>query len=348
MAFTIDLTVARARAVFGNRRQSIGKITGPASYTTGGETFAAGDVALGEIEYFAPTFIQTATAMVMCVYDYTNARLQAFWTKTLTPAGSVAITMTDGSTVVSYAPGGGDLKGATNPAGTEGNADQAAAPVNHNLLAAQVLVSGGNTITATVNPDVPRNVMITVVNDSGGPLDLYEGATSWLITGTDILGATLTETVTLTSTAGNKAVADTKFRYVQGVKPFATVRDAICTNPPAATLKWALGIGTRLGLPRALDSAAVADVLDITVSAARVAPTATTTAAGGVDTTNNAVNTGTTADGNDVGIIYKTDYDGAAGTAVFTGTPTTAAAMAEVGSGQNLSTYSGRFEAIGK
>ncbi|MFH1107730.1 MAG: hypothetical protein V1790_00825 [Planctomycetota bacterium] len=339
MAFTIDLTVARARAVFGNRRQTIGKITGPTSYTTGGEALAAGDVALGKIEYFAPTFIQTATAMVMCVYNYTTAKLQAFWCGTLTPAGSVVVTMTDGSTVVSYAPGGGDIKGSGNT--DAANADANALVTNGELLYADtgfsVFVA---TMTPVAEPDVARNVCITIHNASGGALNLYEGVTTFTVTGT-WRGTAQTEAITLTSTAGNKAVANTKFRVVYGSKPFDIVTQVAVTNPPINTFNASVGIGSKLGLPINLDTPAEADVLKITKNAADLPVSGT------VNTTNNTVNLGTLADGDDVGIVYKADYDGAAGTAAFTGTPTTAAATAEVGSGQNLSTYSGRFEVIG-
>ncbi len=205
----------------------------------------------------------------------------------------------------SFTPGGGDIKGATNPAGTEGNADQVAANVNNVLyLAAATFTSLAGTMTPTVQPDTPRNIVICITNDSGGALDLFEGVTTFLITGTNKDGEAQTESVTLTSTSGNKSVATSRYRYVQGVKPFKTVTSVTITNAPAGTLKGSLGPGTRLGLPAPLATPAVADVNQITVNAAAVAPTATTTAAGGVDTTNNAVNSGTIADNSDVAINF--------------------------------------------
>lgn len=214
-----------------------------------------------------------------------------------------------------YVPGGGDIKGATNPAGTEGNVDQAATAVNGVLLkAATTFTVLAGTITPTTQPDVPRNILIQIQNDSGGALNLFEGTTTFLITGTDVNGAAQTESVTLTSTAGNKSVANNQFRYVQGVKPFKTVTSVAITNAPAGALKGSLGPGTRLGLPQPLLTPAVADVDSITVNAASVTPSATTTAAGGVDITNNAINTGTTADGADVAVIYAASGSVAPGT----------------------------------
>ena len=214
-----------------------------------------------------------------------------------------------------YVPGGGDIKGATNPAGTEGNADQNATAVNGVLLlAATTFTVLAGTMTPSTQPDVPRNILIQIQNDSGGALNLFEGDTTFLITGTDVNGAAQTESVVLTSTAGNKSVANTKFRYVQGVKPFKTVTSVAITNAPAGALKGSLGPGTRLGLPQPLLTPVYTDVDSITVNAASVTPSATTTSAGGVDTTNNAVNAGTLADGADVAIIYAASGAVAPGT----------------------------------
>ena len=213
-----------------------------------------------------------------------------------------------------YVPGGGDIKGATNPAGTEGNADQNAAPVNSQLLLAETsFTTLAGTMTPTAQPDLPRNIMITIRNNSGGSLDLFQGTTTFLITGTDVNGAALTESVTLVSTSGNKAVANTKYRYVQGVKAFKTVTSDAITNAPAGGLLGSLGVGTRIGLPSPLQTPAVADVKQITVNAAPVTPSATVANAGGVDTTNNTVNAGTLADGADVAITFQASSNVATG-----------------------------------
>ncbi len=47
---TIDLTVERSRDTAGIRNRRVGNYTGPAIYATGGDSFAAADVALGDIE----------------------------------------------------------------------------------------------------------------------------------------------------------------------------------------------------------------------------------------------------------------------------------------------------------
>lgn len=204
-----------------------------------------------------------------------------------------------------YAPGGGDIKGATNQAGTEGNADQNATAVNGALLLANdTFTNLAGTMTPTTQPDVARNIVIQIENDSGGALNLYEGTTTFTITGT-LFGVAQTDTVALTSSAGNKSVANTKFRFIQSSKPFSTVTSVTYDNAPAGGLKGCLGVGTRIALPVGLETATHTDVTHFTVDGAKVATSATVTSAGGVDTTNNTINTGTTANGADVGIEWK-------------------------------------------
>lgn len=280
--------------VIGKRKIIISDVTFDSSYASGGESFAASGSNLGvtsnKLVGVTPIGGNAASAKYNFRYITSSKKLAAY----------------KGAGVMSYSPGGGDIKGSTNLAGTEGNADQNATAVNGALLlAAATFTSLAGTMTPTAQPDVPRNIVIQVQNDSGGALNLYEGTTAFVITGTDINGDALTETVNLTSTSGNKSVADTKFRFVQGSKAFKTVTSVTYTNAPAGSLKGSLGVGSRLGLPAALENAVTGDVLSITVNAARVAPGSTLTSAGGVDTTNNTVNAGTLANGDDVGIVFR-------------------------------------------
>jgi hypothetical protein len=208
-----------------------------------------------------------------------------------------------------------NVKGATNAAGTEGNADQNAAPTNSQLLLAETSFTAlAGTMTPTTQPDIPRNVTITIRNNSGGSLNLFEGVTTFLVTGTDKNGLALTESITLTSTSGNKAVANTKYRYVQGAKAFRTITSVAITNAPAGGLLGSLGVGSRLGLPTPLFTPAVADVTSITVGAAAQTISGTVLSAGGVDTANNTVNVGTIADAAAVAITYQSNGEVAAGT----------------------------------
>lgn len=345
---SVTITPLRRGHLIGGLDVRVADVLFDSSYPTGGEPISPSEVGLNSILGAIDLNGGTGDGGYRFKWDPVNNKLLAFRASGFTPAGTVAVSMTDGSRINTYAPGGGDLKGATNLAGTEGNADQAAGPVNAALLLAEdTFTNFAGTMTPTTQPDVPRNVVIVIDNTTGGALDLFEGTTTFAITGTSPTGAAQTENVTLVSTAGNKSVASAKFRFVQGVKPFATVTSVAITNAPAGALSGSLGVGTRIGLPSALDTGVLADVIDITVTGARVAPTATVANAGGVDTTNNAINTGTTADGFDLGVIYKEDFDGAAGTATFTGTPVAAGALIEVANAVNLSAITARLLFIG-
>lgn len=302
MALTIARIANQPDQFTGNERRAIRTVTGDSSYPAGGYSITPQTVGGRVVRRFE---INSAAALA-------GARLRFVWDH-----GATKLRVFKDAGLESYAPGGGDIKGSTNPAGeaTEGNTDQAAAPVNSALLlAADTFTNFAGTMTPTVQPDVVRNVMITILNDSGGALDLYEGVTTFLITGTDKNGLAQTESVTLTSTSGNKSVANSKYRYVQGVKPFRTVTSVTITNAPAGGLKGSLGVGSRLGLSQALATATHTDVRKLTVNAANVATGSTLTSAGGVDTTNNAVNVGTIADGADVGILYEPSGEVATGT----------------------------------
>jgi len=113
----------------------------------------------------------------------------------------------------------------TNPAGSSATA----------VLAATNLTSGTQTITSGItNPDFPRNVSIT------GGAALMAG--NVVITGTNIRGATITETIALSGTS-----------TVVGNKAFATVTSIqlpALTNDTNDTVS--VGIGVKLGLERML------------------------------------------------------------------------------------------------
>jgi hypothetical protein len=239
-----------------------------------------------------------------------------------------AITAT-GSGIVDESPGGGDIKGSANTDAE--NADAASLPTNGALYLAATAVSVlAGTMTPTTQPDVARNVGIFVTNDTGGNLNLYEGVTTFTVTGT-WRGAAQTEAITITSTSGNKAVAHTpNYRYKYGVKPFSSITSVTYDNAPAATLKLSLGPGSKIGLYNDLLTPLEADVIKLTKNAANLATTSI------VNTTYMTVNFGALADGDDIAIVYKTALGVAA-----------QQALAEVTTGTNLAGVTFRFLAIG-
>jgi len=241
----------------------------------------------------------------------------AFQQKSVTPAGTIATTAGTQKAAYSMA----DIKGASlYTAATHDNVDQAAINTNGALYASAQLVSdvvtASGVFTLGTAPDFARNVAIGVTNDSGGNLNLYEGGTVYRVVGTDINGDALTEDITHTSTAGNKAVVTAKYRWVAGAKAFKTITSITMqdfgTKAPAATLKLTAGPGTIIALPRTLKTPAEADVLQATVTAAAYS------VSGKVSTANNTVNIGAVADAADFAFVYNTADAGA--TAALTGT----------------------------
>lgn len=193
---------------------------------------------------------------------------------------------------------GSDIKGSANT--NSENSDAASLPTNGALLkAADTFATYTSPVSSISEPDVARNIGIFITNDSGGALNLYEGTTTFTITGT-YRGAAQVETVTFTSTAGNKSVANNKYRYKYGSKPFDTVTTVAYDNAPASTLKLSVGVGSKIGLPNPIQGAVEASVTKITKNAADFPVSGT------VDTTNNTVNLGTLADGDDFQIVYLT------------------------------------------
>ena len=281
---------------------------------------AAGGTPTGTVSQ--PTFTGAAATPTGAVAAPTFAGVAATPTGTVsqpTFAGSELAghthTLTDGSLLYTWAPGGGDIKGSTEPAGTEAAADTGPAPVNAILIGTEeTFTAMGGTKAVAVSPDVPRNIIMVIHNDSGGPLDLFEGDTTYTITGT-FRGAAQVETLVWTSTVGNKALATANYRYLAGVKPFDTITSITYTNGAAGDLKCSVAPGSALGYPVDSDTAAEADFTKVTVDAADF------TITGAVDLTNKTFTVGTIADDADVEIQYVVDYDQGAASSDTAGTP---------------------------
>lgn len=288
------------------------------SYPTGGYSF---NPAMIQLSFAKKLDLEKNSALphLEYQYDYTNKKILIYDTSSQT-AG------VGGSVVETESPGGGDIKGSANT--DSENADAAALPTNGAYVSAVVAVAAGAwTVGAITNPDVQRNVCIVVQNDSGGALNLFEGVTTFTVTGTKN-GAIVIDTITFTSNAGNKSVADTKFRYKYGTQPFDTITGVTIANVPADGLKIGVGLGSKIGILKPLYTPAAADVVKLTKNGADLSPT------GIVDFANatRGVNFGTLANGDDISISYKTK--------AYTG-------LTEVPNGTDLSAVTIRYEAIG-
>lgn len=219
-------------------------------------------------------------------------------------------TATDGSTTFAYTIA--DALGADKVADSE-DTDVAAAslPATNDgyIVALDTFTNLTGTPVVAHSPDYARNLVVYVSNDSGGPLNMYEGVMTFAVVG-KFQGSAQAENITFTNDAGHKALATANFRIKNGVKPFDTVTSVTITNAAAATLKAAVGLGNVFGLPMNGDTNTEADIIKITKNAADLDPTGTFSASNKTVSLNGA----DTADGLDATIVYKIDYDGAAGT----------------------------------
>lgn len=102
--------------------------------------------------------------------------------------------------------------------------------------------SGATVSTFAAQPDIPRNITVT---PGGTTADVAAGDV--VITGTNLKGATITETLTFTA---NQSTAEV------GTKAFASVTSISFPaedSPYGAT--WDVGIGSALGLGKCMDGA---------------------------------------------------------------------------------------------
>jgi hypothetical protein len=212
-----------------------------------------------------------------------------------------------------YAGGGGfeafsysDIKGSGNTDAETADLGAGVDPTNYGLISTEVtqtvLRAAAGVLVIAAQLDIPRNVGITIQNDSGGDLNLYVGTTNFTVVGT-FLGAPQTETISFTNLDATKVVAGvghTHCRVKYGVKPFSqitSITEGVVGADVAGNLKIAACPGSLIGLPGRI--AANADVLQLSKNAAALAT------AGIVSYTNSTVNFGTLADGDDVAGTFR-------------------------------------------
>jgi hypothetical protein len=281
MSITIN---KQSHNVFGTKTAYLADLALDSAYATGG--YAFDPEALFGIHY--PEFVSAVPiAGVHFKYDSTNKKLLAY-------RSSLA--------VQEYY---SNVLGSANTDAVIADADDL--PTNGALIAAAEtqanIVTALGVLVIAVQPDYSRNVCICVDNDSGGPLNLYVGSTSFLVTGT-FKGAAQTETISLTVTNDQKAVATTKHRHVYGVKPFTTitsiVQTAYATDKMANGLKISAGLGSKIALLNPLRTPAAADIFHADINGTAYDASAL------VNTTYNTVNMAALADNDDIMLSYCT------------------------------------------
>lgn len=328
---TLAVNMVRGPRTVGDLQWAAADITFDNSYATSGEALTAANFGFTTAEPYAGIIKLSADPVggLQFRYDYTANKLLAY------------LGTTDSSGTFSYTPGGGDIKGATAITAAMGTADQASDAVNAgtwNAYTTFTTASGAaGVLTQTLQPAFARNAVVTVKNDSGGALNLFTGTMTVTVVGT-FRGAAQTDAIACTLTAPQVAVANTKFRAWGGTKPFDTITTVTIDATSLAAiavadgaLKIGVGPGVLVGFPIAPDTGANGDILTFSVNGAARA------VSGNTDFTNSTISTGTIADGDDVGLVYKIDAEAVSGTAYGT-----SFGLPEVPASTNLSTVTTR------
>jgi len=115
------------------------------------------------------------------------------------------------------------------------------------------VAAGAGAVGALTNPDVPRSIVISIRNPTGGALNLFEGVMTFTVSGLECFSnLSKTSTITLTSTAGNKSIAAGSFRSVKGTGnslfPYRTITSVTLDNVPDNGLDISVGLGTNVHL----------------------------------------------------------------------------------------------------
>jgi hypothetical protein len=280
MTITINTKVHN---VMGSKTVYMADIALDNSYPTGGYAFDS-DALFGIHAIDCP--IIPPVSGYGFKYDATNKKILAY------------------KSILAFQQGCTNVKGSANTDAE--TADGAALPTNGALLVAAItqadIVTALGLLTIAASPDISRNVCICITNDSGGALNLYVGAVSFDIVGT-YKGAAQTETITITVTNAQKAIANGKYRYKYGVKPFSTITTITQTNyavdAMADGLKISAGLGSKIGLLNTLATPAAADVFHADIKGTAYDVSAL------ISTTYNTVNMGTLTDGDDFSLEYN-------------------------------------------
>ena len=297
-------TTLKQRTHLGNARMNVADIALAAEeYLTGGIVITAAKLGLVGIYSVMPV----PAAGYIFEFDHDNLKLKAYTPLKAHAAHDHANSLSMVATNSRLSHSGADILGSGN---TDAMAtDEDASPTNGAVVHALASVGsdGAVTLDTFTNPDIGRNLCVVLKNNSGGELVMDDGeveptpiTVSVEITGT-WRGVVQTETIDLVFTVDNKTIANTKFRYQYGVKPFDTITAATVTGFLAAHegMQVSLGLGSKVGLPADLATPAEADVISINRSASWLDPD------GIVDTTNMTVNLGTIADNADFTIVYQ-------------------------------------------
>jgi uncharacterized protein (DUF2147 family) len=102
------------------------------------------------------------------------------------------------------------------------------------------IAEGGSVVLVSPQAEVCFRPRIILKNPTAGSLNLYEGVTTYTIVGV-YKGNAVSESVTFTSSAANKAVAAGKYRYKTAANVYDSLTSVTVTNIPASGITTAIG-----------------------------------------------------------------------------------------------------------
>lgn len=269
-------TLIKSGHLIGGLQANLMDILFDSSYPTGGELIDNSSVGLAAILAALDTRSGVADGPYSFKYNRATGKMQVF--------------RSGGSPIEVYSPGGGDIKGSVS---ADVGIASGALPTNGQLWSTLATAANTTAYTIALQPDIGRNVSISLKNTNAGAST--GNATTITIVGL-FRGAAQTDTISftaleLTSTAQNEVATK------HSVKPFDSVTSITPDVAQPANWQHAAGPGSKIGLPTATATNAEADLIKLTKNGANLAVT-------GLYSTNQTVDFGVLADGDDISIEY--------------------------------------------
>lgn len=267
-------TLIKSGHLIGGLQANLMDILFDSSYPTGGELIDNSSVGLAAILAAIDTRSGVADGPYSFKYNRATGKMQAF--------------RSGGSPIEVYAQG--DIKGSVS---ADVGIASGTLPTNGQLWSTLADAANTTAFTIALQPDISRNVSISLKNTVAGAST--GNAVTFTIVGT-FRGAAQTDTIAftaleLTSTAQNEVATK------HSVKPFDSITSITPSAAQPASWQHAAGPGSKLGLPTATATNAEADLIKLTKNAANLAIT-------GLYSTNQTVDFGVLADGDDISIEY--------------------------------------------
>lgn len=272
---SLTVTILAKGHLIGGLYASLCDVLFDSSYLTGGESFVANSCGLPRILAAIDTKSGVADGGYSFKYNSSSGTMQVF-------RGA-------GAPIFAYTQG--DIKGSVS---ADVGIASGTLPTNGQLWSTLADAATLTAFTIALQPDFARNVSISLKNTVAGAST--GNAVTFAIVGT-FRGVAQTDSVSftaleLTSTAQNEVATK------HGVKPFDTITSITPSAAQPASWQHAAGPGSKIGLPNPSATNAEADLIKLTKNGAGLAVT-------GLYSTNQTVDFGVLADGDDIVIEYN-------------------------------------------